>query len=143
MIERDCVTLKKMDATLGKEYKLCSKIIIDQLFEKGTVVKQFPFRLLYLEPSKEFKMNKPFQLVIAVPKRNVRKAHDRNRLKRILKELIRKNKEDLEHVLLSKQKQLALFVLYSEKVEIETTILENKLKKVFQQLINQLNNDQA
>ena len=141
MIETVPTDASEMKAKLGKEYKLCSKIAIDSLFEKGITVKQYPLRLLYKEPSEEHKMTKPFQIVIAVPKRNVRKAHDRNRIKRLLKEIIRHNKNEFEETLISKQKKLALFLIYSEKTELEYAVLEKKVNKIFAQLIIQLNND--
>ena len=102
-----------MDQTLGKEYKLCSQKIIQQIFEEKRCVKQFPFVLNYC--ISELPSEKLFQIVIAAPKRIFRKAHERNRVKRLCKETIRKNKFILEDYLTENKQKLALFLDYTNK----------------------------
>ena len=79
-----------MQYTLGKEEKLKSKKLIDQLFAEGKHVKSFPLRLIYspLNHDGEF----PIKVGFSVPKRNVKLAVDRNRIKRLMREVYRKNK---------------------------------------------------
>ena len=98
-----------MDQSFGKEYKLCSKKLIDSLFAEGKSVKAFPFTLFFL--LHENSENVPFQLVISAPKRINRHAHDRNRIKRIVREAIRKNKFILEDFLTETNQQLASYNL--------------------------------
>ncbi len=125
-----------MNQTLGKEYKLCSQKIIQQIFEKKTTVKQFPFVLNYCET--ELPSEKAFQIVIAAPKRIFRKAHDRNRIKRLCRETIRKNKYILEEYLLPKEKQLALFFVYTNKEEMDYEVLFKKTEQLFKKLITEI-----
>jgi ribonuclease P protein component len=125
----------KIDESFGKEYKLCSQKIIDLIFEKNQKVKQFPFILSYVEmviPS-----TKSFQIVISAPKRIFRKAHERNRIKRLMREAIRKKKVSLEIELIKNQKQLALFLVYTSKEELKYEIIEQKIE----QLLNKLNKE--
>jgi ribonuclease P protein component len=129
-----------MDQSFGKEYKLCSKKLIDALFKEGKSVKAFPFTLFFM--AQENSANVPFQLVISAPKRINRHAHDRNRIKRVVREAIRKNKFILEDFLTKTNQQLALFLVYTSKEELTTDQLDKKSKKLFTQLIEKLEHDQ-
>jgi ribonuclease P protein component len=74
--------------TLGKKERLKSKKLIGKLFEEGKSIKKYPFRLIYLIQDKNsFKIKT--QASFSVPKRNFKKAVDRNRIKRLIKEAYR------------------------------------------------------
>ncbi|MCY2686513.1 ribonuclease P protein component [Salinimicrobium sp. TH3] len=79
-----------MDESFGKKEKLKSKIVIDSLFAEGNSVKKYPLRLVYLplENSSE-NVNK---VAVSVPKRSFKRAVDRIKLKRLMREAYRKNK---------------------------------------------------
>ena len=128
-----------MDYRFGKDYKLCSKTTIDAIFSEGRQVKQFPYVVKY--KSTESSQKKPFQIVIAAPKRSFRFTYQRNRIKRITKEAIRLNKNELETYLTNTNKQLALFLIYSSKEEVEVGILGKKINKLFNKVITQLKED--
>ncbi|MEG9327483.1 ribonuclease P protein component [Salinimicrobium catena] len=79
-----------MNESFGKKEKLKSKILIDRLFAEGKSVKKYPLRLIYLplnDPEAEF-----HKTGVSVPKRNHKKAVDRIKLKRLMREAFRKNK---------------------------------------------------
>jgi len=122
-----------MNVALGKKYKLCSHTIIKAVFEEGKTTKQYPLRLitLRLEPDST---KAAFQLVISVPKRNFKKAHDRNRIRRQLKEAFRLNKSVLEKKLIEHKQQIALFLVYTEKTQLDYKVIEVKMKKLIQQI---------
>ena len=128
-----------MNQSFGKEYKLCSKKLIETIFKEGKSVKAFPFTLLYL--IHENSCNVPFQMVISAPKKINRHAHDRNRIKRIVREAIRKNKFILEDFLTASNQQLAIFLVYTSKEEMTTEQLDKKTKKIFTQLTEKLQHD--
>ncbi len=128
-----------MDQSFGKEYKLCSKKAIEFLFEKKRTVKQFPFVVTYGEI--ELPTKKSFQVVISAPKRIFKKAHDRNRIKRLMREVFRKKKLILEDFLIEEKKQLALFLVYTNKEELDYTVLENKIELLFHKLVKELKNE--
>ncbi len=128
-----------MDQTLGKVYKLCSQKIIGAIYEDKKVVKQFPllihYKLIQLPEAV------PFQLVFSAPKRTFRKAHDRNRIKRLLRETVRKNKLILESFLKENNIQVALFLVYTNKEELPYEVLLRKTEQLFQKLIVQIQNE--
>ena len=74
--------------TLGKKERLKSKKLIGKLFEEGKSIKKYPFRLIYLIQNKNSLKIKN-QASFSVPKRNFKKAVDRNRIKRLIKEAYR------------------------------------------------------
>lgn len=79
-----------MDQRLGKNEKLKSKKLIEQLFLKGNQVKKFPLKLVYLPlDSPE---DTTCKSAFSVPKKLVKTAVGRNRIKRLMRESFRKNK---------------------------------------------------
>jgi ribonuclease P protein component len=116
----------------GKEYKLCSKILIDQLFDSGFRVQQFPFQAIILP----IKLNKeiPFQVLISVPKKKFKKAVHRNYLKRVTRELIRKNKVNLETLLFKMNIQLAICIMYTSNETLDYQLLEIKVSKLMDKI---------
>ncbi len=129
-----------MDQTLGKKYKLCRQKLIESVFKQGASVKQYPFVLHFLEV--EEKLEAPFQITISAPKRLFRKAHDRNRIKRLMRETIRKNKLILESFIEIENRQLALFMVYTNKEEMPYDVLLKKTEQLFTQLIKKIQDNE-
>jgi ribonuclease P protein component len=124
---------------LGKVYKLCSEKEISSLFKVGKKFHKFPFSAHY--KIQEEKRNTPFQLVISVPKRNFKKATDRNHLKRLIKEVIRKNKLNLETFLNNEQIQLSFFLVYTHKEKMTYNELSIKAEHFISFLIENIKNE--
>ena len=80
-----------MKYTLGKEERLKSKKLIEMLYKEGKSVKTFPLRMIYLQTNHT--SNFPAQVGVSVPKRNFKSAVDRNRIKRLMRESYRLQKE--------------------------------------------------
>ncbi|MGJ8743446.1 ribonuclease P protein component [Polaribacter sp.] len=80
-----------MKYTLGKEERLKSKKLIEKLYKEGKTVKTFPLRMIYLQT--KHTSNFPAQVGVSVPKRNFKSAVDRNRIKRLMRESYRLQKE--------------------------------------------------
>lgn len=76
--------------TLGRSERLKSVKSISELFETGNSLSVPPIRLLYLlRPSVDIKKSK---IGFAVPKKNFKRAVDRNLIKRRMREAYRLNK---------------------------------------------------
>ena len=80
-----------MKYTLGKQERLKSKKLIEKLYKEGSSVKAFPLRMVFLQT--EHTSDYPAQIGVSVAKRNFKKAPDRNRLKRLMRESYRLQKE--------------------------------------------------
>jgi len=118
--------------TFKKSEKLTSRKIITQLFEKGNVVPCYPYKALWLKD--DLLSSSPVQLCITVPKRSFKRAHDRNYIKRKIREAYRKNKSTLYAALEKKELKGALLMIYNAKEDITAEILEEKIIKLIGQL---------
>lgn len=125
-----------IDNKLGKQYKLCKKTTIDQIFEAANTVKVFPFVLMFVKT--DLDTEKPFQIVISAPKKMHKKAVDRNRIKRLCKESLRLNKAPLESFCNSNNCQLGLFLIFTSKEEMSLDLMNRKMKKLITKLIQQI-----
>ncbi len=122
-----------MDQSFGKEYKLCSKKVMDTIFEEGKTEKVYPFLLRYL--AVDLKTEKRFQIVISVPKRKFKRAVDRNRIKRLIREAVRKKKYIIEEAMTAEEQQLALFLIYTSNEEETYQKILDKIEALFLRLV--------
>jgi ribonuclease P protein component len=82
-----------MQFTFSKNEKLTSRTLFDGLFAEGTSLKAFPFSLKYMEAPVPEGVDR--QVAIVVPKRGLKRAVDRNRTKRQIRELYRLHKHKI------------------------------------------------
>ena len=125
-----------MDEKLGKKYLLCSKKQIQSLIASPTHVKLYPFFTYYRLNESTDRI--AFKVVISAPKKKFRKAHERNRVKRLIKEGIRKNKLILEALLENQTYQLTLFIIYTAKDEHSYDFIKAKTKELFNRLSHEI-----
>jgi ribonuclease P protein component len=107
--------------TFTKAERLSSKVAIDKLFEQGKSFHSPPFKICWLEIIED---RSPAQIVISVPKRLFKRAVDRNRIKRLIRETYRKNKNLLYDKL--ENKKVLLMFIYTSKTIIEYKEMEEK-----------------
>ena len=104
--------------------KLKSKILIDRLFAEGRSLNKFPLKLIYTPVENPGSLT--HKTGVSVPKRNFKKAVDRNYFKRLMREAFRKNKYLVDNNLPIK---FAFMFIYTGKKrssygEIEVAVLE-------------------
>jgi ribonuclease P protein component len=123
--------------TFNKQERLKSHKLIEQLFSNGKSFSVFPIKALF-----QFTVLNSdifLQAGVAVSKKNFKKAVDRNRVKRLLREAYRLQKIELQKQLQIKNKQLVIFFIYTgkdmpvmpdimEKVNTVLEFLENLVK---------------
>jgi len=114
-----------MQFTYNKHEKLKSRKLIKQLFEDGKAVTVFPLRLIYLK--KDFEAKNPVKTSVSVSKRNFKLAVDRNRIKRLMREVYRLNKPFLYKNV--SDKYIFMFI-YLGKEEIPYQKLNDKMIKI-------------
>ena len=82
--------------TFRKQERLTGEIRIKELFEKGEFLLSYPFRVGYVVAPKS---DVPVKVVISVPKKRFKRAVNRNRIKRLIRESYRLNKKSLYELL--------------------------------------------
>lgn len=120
-----------MDETFGKEHRIFLKKEIDHVFTMKEKVHVFPFLShISLEPS-----DKPsFAVLITVPKKRFKKAHDRNRIKRLIRESLRREKAPLlAHAARENLKILFSIVYLWEEIPTDD-LIEQKIKKLISRI---------
>ena len=121
-----------MKENFGKEYKLCSKLLIDEVFATGERLHLFPFQLIFLQ--KKNNSNVSFQILISVPKKKMRLSVDRNHVKRLIRESVRKNKVILESFLTLNSIQLTICLVYISNEKLSFSDMNMKICKLLTKL---------
>ncbi len=96
---------------LKKDDKLKSRKAIDILFAKGKNFSNFPFRICWLVNENEIGLKAGF----TASSKNFKKATDRNRIRRLIRESYRLQKNDLQKKCIAQNKGLHLFFIYTGK----------------------------
>lgn len=127
-----------MKKTFGKIERLSSPRAIGRVFQRGSAeVKTlylFPFRLLYLSSSSTTS-NQNTQVLFSIPKRQFKKAVDRNLIRRRCKEAYRLNKQILS-ALPAESQPTSIAFLYLAKDITTFDVIETAMKKCLRRLGN-------
>jgi ribonuclease P protein component len=99
--------------TLCRAERLSLQKRIDELMAKGQPLKLPGMTLIYCQM--ELPTVFPAQVMFSAPKRNYKKSHDRNRIKRLMREGYRKQKHIVYSFLEKHQAQCALFFIFTGK----------------------------
>lgn len=123
-----------MRKTFTKEERLCSKSKIDSLFHGGSSFIIYPFRVVYFVRPVTSNTH-PVQAILSVSKRRFKRAHDRNRIKRLMREVYRLQKNELLYDEVMKYDlNLDLAIQYVGKEELNFELLFTKMNKTLKQL---------
>lgn len=116
--------------SFGKAEKLKRKKHIQEAFLYGKSITHFPIKLIYAPIADEA----VHKCGVSVPKRNFKKAVDRNRIKRQMREAYRLNKDQIEN---TDQHYALMFIFISRKKEEYADIYDSiqEILKVFNKKI--------
>lgn len=120
--------------TFKKKERLCSKVLIEKVFAAGNQISVFPFKLMWMPIEESDATGK---IVISVPKRNFKKAVDRNKIKRRIREAYRKNKNTLYQQL--NNKKIVLMIVFVSKEKEPYKIIEEKTIELIHKLAKAIN----
>lgn len=123
------------DFSYNKEEKLKSKKQLDKLFENGKSFVIFPIKVLYDVPALQDNIIKTS---VGVSSKHFKKAVQRNRVKRLLREAYRTEKQPLHIHLNNNKKQVTVFLLFIDKVMPQYDVIKIKMKLCIQRLIQEL-----
>lgn len=125
-----------MKFTFHKREKLKSEKLISKLFEVGHSVAAYPLRIVYLPTT--FEEGVLIKAGVSVSKRHFKKAVDRNRIKRLMREAYRLQKPMLFNNFSS---SYALMILYIGKEETDFEMVTLKMSQVFTKFLQKISKD--
>ena len=119
-----------------KSEHLCGDKRIGQLFIQGDAFIAYPLRVVYLiAPKKDVEFA---SVMVSVPKKRFKRAVKRNRLKRLMREAYRLNKQPLVALLKENDLQLHVAFNYVSDDELDFVAVEKKMKVALQRLMDKI-----
>ena len=115
-----------MRFSFGKKDKLKSKKLIEKLFSEGKSVSSYPLRLVYLEA--HFEEDILSKTGVSVSKRHFKKAVDRNRIKRLMRESFRLNRARYFNNIST---QYAFMILYIGNEKPDSKLMNTAMDNLF------------
>jgi len=117
----------------NKKEKLKSRTQLEAIFTSGKSFSVFPIKVFFLEA--ETTQTERIKVGVGVSARHFKKAVHRNRIKRLLREAYRLEKQNLHQQLNEQQKQFAVFFLYIDKEMPAYEVLRGKMKEAIEKLM--------
>ncbi len=106
---------------------------IETLFQTGEAFSVFPLRVVYLQGKRSETEPSPVRMGFSIPKKRVKKAVDRNRLRRLLKEAWRLQKHAL-YQKIDPEAQLHCFFIFTGNDKLTFPEAEKTVKKAIGKL---------
>ena len=130
--------------TYQKTDKLKSRKQTQHLFSTGQAINVFPIRLIYtIEPipstADNLSLTSVLQAGVGAPSRTFRKAVQRNRVKRLLREAYRLEKPNFISQASLENKRVNLFFLYTDALVLTQVEIQGKVKEALSLLVTKLN----
>lgn len=122
--------------TYNKKEKLKSRKQLEALFGKGKTVLHFPVKVFYRLPGEP--LDNVVKAGVGASSRNFKKAVQRNRIKRLLREAYRLHKQPLHQFMEAHNRQLVVFLLYIDKAMPQKRVIESKMPFVLEKLMLEL-----
>lgn len=118
--------------TLKKQERLKRKQLIDQIYREGDKVFEYPFLVRWMMADLPTKY--PAQVLIGVSGKRIKKAVQRNKIKRRMREAYRTQKHIIYPLLDKNDQQMAIAINYVGKKMPEYSDVEQKIIILLQRL---------
>ena len=124
----------------SKDERLAHRKLIGQLFNRGRYIKVFPSKVLYLDLTGQTGIfgKSPIKVLFTVPKKRIKSAVKRNRIKRLFREAYRKNRHILSDHLVQSGKQIILGFIYLDHREPNYAEFEEKIIQALLRLVEEI-----
>ena len=130
--------MQKIRYTFKKNERLYLKKQITRLMKEGEHLRVFPFFVRYLAVEN---IDAPAKLLISVPKKKFKRAVDRNRIKRLIREAYRLNKHQLYECLKKSNVNILLSISYFDVEMPDYKLVEAKVKEIILKLCNKFSGE--
>lgn len=120
--------------TLGKRDRLKNPLEISLLFQHGKTLKDFPIRLVYQFSRDSEKVKAGF----SVPKKKLKRAVDRNLVKRRLREAYRTQRHLLDETLTECGRGIKLMWVYQDTKPADFSVVKAKIMLLLQRLATKI-----
>lgn len=117
------------DLRFPRKERLKSRKAIDALFQSGKRIRVEEWSAVYA-----FRDTPGIQLGVGAPSRNFKKAVDRNRIKRLIREAYRLDQHRWKEAMCNKQPGMDLFILFSGKALPDFAAAQKGLTKLFDKI---------
>ena len=114
----------------SKKERLCSKSDIQKLFENNQHLIHNKMKVFWIQ---KLSKKKSLKLLISVPKKAIPNAVDRNKLKRLIRESFRINKN-----IIGNKNELHLGLIYLSSEIPKFNVIEEKIKVILHRLNDKL-----
>ena len=120
---------------LPKNERLCLQKDIDSLFASGQSFVSYPLRIVYLFVTQDDVSKSDISILISVPKKRIKKAVTRNRIKRLIRESYRHNKNESSKHCKQKGKHLHIAFLYMSYDLKKYADIEKAMRKALDMIV--------
>ncbi|MDE6273395.1 MAG: ribonuclease P protein component [Muribaculaceae bacterium] len=146
----DCSAVAAERLTFPKSERLRHKILVDNLFSKGTSIYDYPFRLTYRtlthkELEESFKIGvpdgiAPLQMMVTVPKKKRRHAVDRVLMRRRIREAWRLQRRELRRAIEEhpELRTVSVALIYISTENVDSAKIRYKLRRLIDQITTKL-----
>jgi len=125
--------------SFGKKEHLKKRDSIQSLFTKSHSLFLFPIKIQWVITEAE-NNEAPIQILVTASKRRIKKAYQRNKIKRLLRESYRKNKYIIHDSFCIPNKHLIIAISYIGENIPQYNEIEPKIIILLQRLIKKYNN---
>lgn len=123
-----------------KKEKLCGEIRISKLFAEGSAFIAYPIRMVYRQIDNSTESG--VRVLVAVPKKKIRKAVDRNLIKRRIREAYRLNKTSLVDSVKNADRSMELALTYVSDQISDYKLIEKKIEMGFNRILKKIQQEE-
>lgn len=128
----------ELRADLPKSQRIYKQTAIQSLFEEGKGFSLYPFRVVVHLYDAENQEDAIPRILVSVSKKRFHHAVKRNRVKRLIREGWRNNKQQLVALCQSQNKTLDVAFVYTATIILKYKEVEDKIKEVVERLKERL-----
>lgn len=121
--------------TFSKNERLCGRLRLKEVATTGRAVNEPPFRLV--GKRMPLPTDAPAQIAFAVPSRNMPRAVDRNRMKRLMREAYRMNKGPMLERLRTQGVQCAWLFIFQGREPVTHAQTTSRLMRALDRWMNE------